>query len=88
MLAYDYPLLDVFVTILAFVVLVIWVILVIHVVSDLFADDSQNGAGKAMWLLFVFVLPYIGVLTYVAIHGATMSNRVFERNNRRARLAV
>jgi hypothetical protein len=88
MLAYDYPLLDVFVTILALGVLVIWVYLVIRVISDVFADPEQNGIGVAMWLLFIFVLPYIGVLTYIAIHGRGMSARSLERDLRRARFAV
>ena len=84
MLAYDYPLLDVFVTILFFGLFAVWLFLLIHTIADLFRDPEQGGAGKAMWLLFLFVLPYIGVLTYIAIHGGEMSLRSAESRRRRA----
>jgi hypothetical protein len=82
--AYDYPLLDVFVTILFLMLFVVWLFLLFHVIADLFRDPDQGGAGKAMWLLFLFVLPYIGVLTYIAIHGSAMSVRAMERGRRKA----
>ena len=88
MLAYDYPLLDVFVMILAGGLLVIWVFLVIRVITDLFRDRDQNAAGKAMWVLFIFVLPYIGVLTYIAIHGHAMGKRMMEGDLNMSTLAV
>ena len=84
MFAYDYPLLDVFVTILFLMLFVVWLFLLFHVIADLFRDPDQGGVGKVMWLLFLFVLPYIGVLTYIAIHGSGMSVRTMDRERRKA----
>ena len=48
----------------------IWLFLLFPVITDLFRDHEQSGAGKAMWLLILFVLPYIGVIAYIVVHGA------------------
>ena len=86
MLAYDYPLLDVFVTIVALGLLVIWVFLLLHVISDLFRDPEQSGGGKALWLLVLLVLPYIGVIAYIVVHGQEMSVRSLGLDLQRAQL--
>jgi divalent metal cation (Fe/Co/Zn/Cd) transporter len=81
MLAYDYPMLDVFVSMLGLILFVIWLYLLVEVITDLFADHEQSSAGKALWVLIIFVLPYIGVITYIAVHGQQMSlrPRAFDR---------
>ena len=86
MLAYDYPMMDVFVSILALMLLVIWVYLLLRVIADLFRDREQSAAGKAMWLVIIFVLPYLGVISYIAVHGKEMSLRSMERQRRQASL--
>ena len=86
MLAYDYPLLDVFMTISFFILLVIWLWLLLRVMADLFRDPEQSGWGKFMWLVIIFVLPYIGVIAYLAAHGGAMSLRYSEYQRRQAAL--
>ena len=86
MLAYDYPLLDVFVTILFLALFVVWLYLLLRVIADIFRDHEQSAAGKAMWLVIIFVLPYIGVISYLAVHGEEMSLRSLEADRRRAAL--
>jgi hypothetical protein len=86
MLAYDYPLLDVFMTISFFILLVIWLWLLLRVIADLFRDPDQSGWGKFMWLLIIFVLPYIGVIAYLAVHGGAMGLRYSEYQQRQAAL--
>ena len=50
----------------------------------LFRDPEQSGGGKAMWLIIIFVLPYIGVISYLAVHGKEMTLRSMEIDRRRA----
>ena len=79
MLAYDYPLLDVFMTMLFFVLFVVWLILLVHVLGDLFRDPDESGWAKAGWVLLLVVFPYIGVLIYIVSRGSGMAVRTLER---------
>jgi hypothetical protein len=84
MLAYDYPMLGVFVSMLTFFLFVIWIFLLFKVIADLFRDHEQSGWGKAMWLVILLVLPYIGVIAYIVAHGQEMSLRSLEFERARA----
>ncbi|MFH0243621.1 SHOCT domain-containing protein [Streptomyces sp. HK10] len=81
-MAYDYPLLGAFFTFLWFFLWVVWLILLFKVITDIFRDHETSGWGKAGWLVFVLVLPYLGVLVYLIARGKGMS----EREMRRARM--
>jgi Phospholipase_D-nuclease N-terminal/Short C-terminal domain len=70
-----YPLLDLFWTMLIFFGFVLWIWLVIIVFIDLFRRDDVRGWGKAAWTIFLIVLPYIGVLTYLIVEGRAMGER-------------
>lgn len=74
-LAYDYPLLSAFWTMLWFVLLVMWFVLLFKVIVDVFRDDSLSGWAKAGWLLFAIVLPFLGVFVYVVARGKGMGKR-------------
>jgi uncharacterized protein (DUF58 family) len=74
--ATDYPLLDVFWTMLVFFAWVIWFWLLITVFADLFRRRDISGWAKAGWLVFVLVLPYLGVFIYLI----TQSRHMAERN--------
>jgi hypothetical protein len=74
-LAYDYPLLSAFWTMLWFFVWIMWFILLFKVILDVFRDDSLGGWGKAGWLAFVILLPFLGVFVYVIARGRGMSGR-------------
>lgn len=74
-LAYDYPLLSAFWTILWFFALVMWFILLFRVIVDIFRDDRMGGWAKAAWLVFVIVLPFLGVFVYVIARGRDMGRR-------------
>jgi hypothetical protein len=82
-LAYDYPLLDVFFTIVAFIFLAIWLFLLVLFIADLFRDHELSGPAKAMWLLFLILLPYIGTITYIVVRGSGLSAREIARAGRR-----
>ncbi|MER6984257.1 SHOCT domain-containing protein [Streptomyces carpinensis] len=74
-LAYDYPLLSAFWTMLWFFLWVMWFVLLFRVVLDIFRDDSLNGWAKAGWLVFCIVLPFLGVFVYIVARGRSMGRR-------------
>ncbi|MCG3043169.1 SHOCT domain-containing protein [Streptomyces sp. S1A] len=78
-MAYDYPVLGAFLTFLWFFLWVVWLILLFKVINDVFRDHELSGWGKASWLVFVVVLPYLGVLVYLVARGKGMSEREMRR---------
>jgi hypothetical protein len=74
-LAYDYPLLSMFWTMLVFFLWILWFVLLFRIIVDVFRDDDLNGWGKAGWLAFVVVLPFLGVFVYVIARGKNMGHR-------------
>lgn len=74
-LAYDYPLLSAFWTLLVFFLWIMWFILLFRVVMDIFRDDDLSGWAKTGWLVFTVVLPFLGVFVYVIARGRNMGRR-------------
>lgn len=74
-LAYDYPLLSAFWTMLWFFLWVLWFVLLFRVIVDIFRDDEMSGWGKAGWCLFVVCLPFLGVFVYLIARGKDMGRR-------------
>jgi len=75
MLAYTYPLLDAFWTILWFFLFFLWIWLLIVIIVDVFRSHDLSGWGKAGWLIFILVLPLLGVLAYLIVRGGSMHER-------------
>lgn len=71
----DYPLLNLFWTMLCFFLWVMWFFLLFKVITDIFRDHSLSGWGKAGWLILVLLLPYIGVFVYLIARGRSMAER-------------
>ena len=59
---------------------IVWFWLLILVVSDLFRRHDISGLGKALWIIFLVVLPYIGVFAYLISQAGGMT----ERNSQQA----
>ncbi|MFF0200401.1 SHOCT domain-containing protein [Streptomyces sp. NPDC005017] len=74
-LAYDYPLLSMFWTMLWFFLWILWFILLFRIIVDIFRDDALSGWAKAGWLVFVILLPFLGVFVYVIARGKNMGRR-------------
>ena len=72
MLAYDYPLLGVFWTLLLASLFVLWIFIVIWTLIDNFRRRDHSGWAKAVWLLFILFLPFIGVFTYLIVRPAVV----------------
>ena len=73
--AMNFPMLDSFLTMLWFFLWVMWLFLLFRVVVDIFRDDTLSGGAKAAWLIFILVLPYLGVLVYLIMRGSGMGAR-------------
>ena len=73
--ASSYPLLDVFWTIFLFFLWVMWFWILISVFIDIFRSRDLSGGGKALWFLFVLLIPLIGVLVYLIVRGGSMHER-------------
>lgn len=73
MLAYTYPLLNIFWTMLEFFIFFLWIWLLIVVFGDIFRSHDMGGFAKAIWVLFVIIIPYLGVLIYLIAREACTS---------------
>src|SRR3954462_36626 len=74
-LASDYPFMDIFWTMLIFFCWVIWIWTVIVMLTDVFRRTDIGGGSKALWVIFMVVLPFIGVLTYLITQHKQMGER-------------
>ncbi len=75
MLAYDYPILGIFWTMLLLFVWISWLFIFFHVVIDIFRSHDMGGVAKTVWFLVVVFLPLLGVLVYVLVRGDSMRER-------------
>jgi hypothetical protein len=75
MLAYDYPILGLFWSMMIFFLWFAWIMLVFRVIMDVFRNDEMGGFAKALWLIFVIVVPWFGVLIYLIVNGSDMAKR-------------
>ena len=75
MLAYTYPLLSIFWTMLEFFFFVLWIWLLIYIFIDIFRSHDMGGFAKALWVMFVIILPFLGVLVYLIARGGSMHER-------------
>jgi hypothetical protein len=74
-----YTFLDVMWTMLVFFAWVIWFWLLITVFADLFRRKDTSGWSKALWIIFVIVLPYLGVLVYLIAEHDGMADRSMQQ---------
>jgi hypothetical protein len=74
-IAADYPFLDVFWTIIIFFFWVIWIWIVITVLVDVFRRHDIGGFAKALWVIFVVIVPWLGVLIYLIVEHDGMRER-------------
>ncbi|WP_329195016.1 MULTISPECIES: SHOCT domain-containing protein [unclassified Streptomyces] len=81
-LAVDYPLLNMFWTMMMIFLWVLWFMLLFRVIGDIFRDDDLGGWGKAGWTVFVIVLPFLGVFVYLIARGRGMGERELARAQR------
>ncbi|MEP9361331.1 SHOCT domain-containing protein [Nocardioides sp. CN2-186] len=69
---------DVFLSMLWFFLFFIWIWLLISVFGDIFRSHDMGGWSKALWTVFVIVLPYLGVFVYLIARGHKMGEHAVE----------
>jgi hypothetical protein len=72
MLAYDYPLLSVFWSMMIFFFWIVWIMALFYVFADIFRSSDMGGFAKTMWVIFVIILPFLGVFVYLLARGDKM----------------
>ena len=75
MMAADYPFMDVLWTMLIFFVWVVWIWIVVTVLIDVFRRHDIGGFAKALWVIFVVILPWLGVLIDLIVEHDGMRDR-------------
>jgi Short C-terminal domain/Phospholipase_D-nuclease N-terminal len=78
-LGYDYPLLGLFWTMMWWFLWIAWIVLLFKVIADIFRSRDMGGFAKALWAIFVIVVPWLGVLVYLIARGDAMSERDSEQ---------
>ena len=73
---------DVIVSIFWFMILFAWIALLFRIFGDLFGDHELSGWGKALWSVFLIVLPWLGALVYLIARGRSMNERALARAQR------
>jgi hypothetical protein len=73
--ASSYPILDIFWTIFEFFLFFLWIWLAIMVFADIFRSHDIGGGVKALWVIFIILVPYLGVLAYLLFRGGSMHER-------------
>jgi len=79
MLSYVYPLFGVFWSMLFFFVFIMWLMLLFRVFADIFRSDDLSGFAKVLWIIFVIIVPFLGVFVYVIARGSSMAQHQMDR---------
>lgn len=56
----------------------IWIWILITVFADIFRSHDLSGWAKAIWVIFVIFIPYLGVFVYLIARGHKMSEHAME----------
>jgi hypothetical protein len=78
-LADNYPLLEVFWTMLIFFAFIAWFWMLFAVLGDIFRRHDISGWGKTLWIIFVIVLPFLGVFIYLIAEHDGMTERTIRQ---------
>jgi hypothetical protein len=73
---------NVLLSIFWFMLLFAWIWLLISILADIFRDPELSGWGKALWTLFIIVIPWLGALIYLIVRGGAMNERARAQQQR------
>ena len=75
----DYTFWDALWSLLVFFLWVAWFILLFHIVIDIFRRRDASGWKKAIWLVFILFVPFLGVFVYLIVNSDDMARRNMEQ---------
>jgi Short C-terminal domain/Phospholipase_D-nuclease N-terminal len=78
-LASSYPFLDVFWSMCIFFLFFIWIMILFRVFGDIFRRNDIGGGSKTLWVVFVIIAPFLGVLIYLLTQNEGMTQRALDR---------
>jgi len=78
-LATSYPFLEVFWTMLIFFAFVVWIWILFTVLADIFRRHDTSGFHKVLWIIFIIILPYLGVFVYLIAEHTGMTERALKQ---------
>jgi len=78
MIAENWGVGQVFLSMMYFFLFFIWIWLLISVFADIFRSHDLGGGAKTLWVIFVILLPYLGVFIYLIARGHKMSEHALE----------
>ena len=78
-LATSYPFLEVFWTMLIFFAFVVWIWILFVVLADIFRRHDASGFAKVLWIMFIILLPYLGVFVYLIAEHKGMTERTLRQ---------
>lgn len=78
-LAANYPFLEVVWTMVIFFAFFIWIWLLVTVFADVFRRHDASGWVKVAWIIFVVLLPYLGVFVYLIAEHKGMTERAVKQ---------
>lgn len=56
-----------------------WIMCLFWIFGDIFRSRDMGGGAKTIWVLFVIVIPWLGMLVYLIVRGKGMSERALEQ---------
>jgi hypothetical protein len=74
-IAADYPFLNILWTMIIFFAWVVWIWMMVVILTDVFRRRDIGGWAKAAWVVFMIVLPFVGVLAYLITQHEGMTDR-------------
>ena len=77
--SYSYPLLGAFWTVFEIFLWVMWLWVLFYIFVDIFRSNDLSGWAKALWFLFVLLIPLVGVLVYLIVRGSKMHDRAAQQ---------
>jgi hypothetical protein len=76
--AADYPLLNIFWSMILFFTWVVWIWMMVVILTDVFRRRDMSGWGKAAWTVFLILVPFLGALVYLIANHDGLAERNLE----------
>lgn len=81
-IAADYPFMNLLWSMIIFFAWVAWIWILITILTDVFRRHDIGGWTKALWTIFLVVIPFLGVLVYLIAQHDGMTER--QQNDQKA----
>jgi hypothetical protein len=71
----NYPFLGILWSMFIFFLWIAWFMLLFKIFADLFRRDDIGGGAKCLWIIFVVLVPFLGVFVYLIVENKKMAER-------------